>query len=174
MHIKIHMHWLKDLVRSIRIETCFWKKHPPGAWKDKLPLYNFGYANIFRTQKVFKPITTGKVEMKIWFLSQMSQKMIFKFNVAKNVNKTILAIFKSFKQPLDTRLSKQHNKQVKWIHKKVNFTLFSASHSIFLSSVTSLISVCFAVKKNFFNRYIEKLLKSKNDWLLIYHLLHYC
>ena len=27
--------------------------------------------------------------------------------------------------------------------------------------------------KNFFNQYIKKLLKSRNDWLLIYHLLHY-
>ena len=43
------------------LETCFCKQHPPGAWKDKLPLYYFGYANIFRNQKVFKPIRTGKV-----------------------------------------------------------------------------------------------------------------
>ena len=45
------------------LETYFYKQHPPGAWnwKDKLPLYDFGYANTFRNQKVFKPIATGKV-----------------------------------------------------------------------------------------------------------------
>ena len=59
------------------LETCFCKQHPPGAWKDKLPLYYFGYANIFRNQKVFKPIRTGKV---------------------RDEN---LAIFKSFEEPSD-------------------------------------------------------------------------
>ena len=44
------------------LETYFCKQHPPGAWKDKLPaLYDFGYANTFRNQKVFKPIAAGKV-----------------------------------------------------------------------------------------------------------------
>ena len=38
--------------------TYFCKQHPPGAWKDKLPLYEFRYDS-FRNQKVFKPITTG-------------------------------------------------------------------------------------------------------------------
>ena len=42
------------------LETYFRKQHPSGA-KDKLPLYDFGYANIFGNQKVFKPISTGKV-----------------------------------------------------------------------------------------------------------------
>ena len=59
------------------LETCLCKQHPPGAGKDKLPLYYFGYANIFRNQKVFKPVRTGKV---------------------RDEN---LAIFKSFKQPSD-------------------------------------------------------------------------
>ena len=27
-------------------ETYFCRPHPPGAWKDKLPLYDCGYANI--------------------------------------------------------------------------------------------------------------------------------
>ena len=30
--------------------------------KNKLPLYDFAYAKIFRNQEVFKPITTGKVK----------------------------------------------------------------------------------------------------------------
>ena len=36
------------------LETYFCRQHPPGAWKDKLPAYDFGYANIFWNQKVFK------------------------------------------------------------------------------------------------------------------------
>ena len=43
------------------LETYFCKQHPPGTSKDKLPLYDFGYGNIFQNQEVFKPITTGKV-----------------------------------------------------------------------------------------------------------------
>ena len=43
------------------LETYFCKQHPPVAWKDKLPLCDFDYANTFRNQKVFKPITIGKV-----------------------------------------------------------------------------------------------------------------
>ena len=41
------------------LETCFRKQHPPGAWIDKLPFYD--YAKAFRNQKVFKPIATGKI-----------------------------------------------------------------------------------------------------------------
>ena len=41
------------------LETYFCKQHPPGAWKDKLPLYAFGYDNSFQNQKVFKSIATG-------------------------------------------------------------------------------------------------------------------
>ena len=43
------------------LETYFCKQHPPGAWIDKIPLYDFTYAKTFRNQKVFKPIATGKV-----------------------------------------------------------------------------------------------------------------
>ena len=46
-----------------------------------------------------------------------------------------------------------------------------ACYSIFLSLITSLISVCFVVIKSFF--FMKKLLKSRNDSLLIYHLLLY-
>ena len=51
------------------LETYFWKQHPPGAWKDQSPLYDFGYANSFRNQKVFTPIATGHVKdekYKFW------------------------------------------------------------------------------------------------------------
>ena len=44
-----------------QLESYFCKQHPPGAWKDKLTLYDFGYANTFRIQEVFKSIATGKV-----------------------------------------------------------------------------------------------------------------
>ena len=50
------MCWLED-----PLETYFCKQHPPGSWKDKLPLYVFGYANTFQNQKVFKPNAAGKV-----------------------------------------------------------------------------------------------------------------
>ena len=42
------------------LETYFCKQHPPGAWINKLPLYDFGYAKNFRSQQVFKSIATGK------------------------------------------------------------------------------------------------------------------
>ena len=43
------------------LETYFWKQHPPGAWIDKLRLYDFGYAKTFRNQRVFKLVATGQV-----------------------------------------------------------------------------------------------------------------
>ena len=43
------------------LESYFCKQHPPEAWKDKLPLYDFGYANTFRIQKVLNPMAAGKV-----------------------------------------------------------------------------------------------------------------
>ena len=46
------------------LETCFCKQNPCGAWKDNLPLYDFGYVNTFRNQKVFKPIATVNVRVK--------------------------------------------------------------------------------------------------------------
>ena len=43
------------------LETYFCKQNPPGAWRDNLPLYDIGYANTFRNQKVFKPTAAGNV-----------------------------------------------------------------------------------------------------------------
>ena len=43
------------------LESYFCKQNPLGTWKDKLPFYDFGYANTFQSQKVFKPIATSKV-----------------------------------------------------------------------------------------------------------------
>ena len=38
------------------LEMYFCEQHLPGAWKDNLPLYDFGYASTFWNQKIFKPI----------------------------------------------------------------------------------------------------------------------
>ena len=88
---------LAEILSQDPLETYFCKQHPPGAWKDKLPLYDFGYANIFRKQKVFKPITTGNVR---------NENTIFESDrtssTSEKISKTILAFFKSFKQPSDT------------------------------------------------------------------------
>ena len=46
------------------LETYFYKQQPLGAWKDKLPLYDFSYANTFQNQKVFKTKATGKAIKK--------------------------------------------------------------------------------------------------------------
>ena len=32
------------------LETYFWKQHPPGAWKDKPPLYDSGMPTVFETK----------------------------------------------------------------------------------------------------------------------------
>ena len=79
------------------LENYFCKQHPPGTWIDKLPFYDFGYPKTFRNQKVFKPIATGKVRVEnINFESNRTSSI-----PEKNTNKTILAIFKSFKQSSD-------------------------------------------------------------------------
>ena len=44
------------------IETYFCKQHPPGALKDNVALYDFGYVNTFRNQNVFTPIAAGNVK----------------------------------------------------------------------------------------------------------------
>ena len=46
------------------LETYFCKQHPNGAWIDKLPLYDFGYAKTLQNQKVFRPTATVKVKGK--------------------------------------------------------------------------------------------------------------
>ena len=61
------------------LETYFCKQHFPGAWKAKLTFYDFGYANTFRNQKVFKPIAAGKVrEENITFESEKTILMLEK------------------------------------------------------------------------------------------------
>ena len=55
------MCWLKDLDK-IHKKLTFASNILLELEKNKLPLYDFGYAKIFRNQEVFKPITTGKVK----------------------------------------------------------------------------------------------------------------
>ena len=55
------MCWLKDLGK-IHKKLTFASNILLELEKNKLPLYDFGYAKIFRNQEVFKPITTGKVK----------------------------------------------------------------------------------------------------------------
>lgn len=67
------------------LETYFHKHHPPGARKDNLPLYDFGYENTFWNQLVFKPIVTGsvrdkKINFELGRTSSMSRKMQKKNN----------------------------------------------------------------------------------------------
>ena len=62
------------------LETYFYKQRPSEAWIDKLPLYDFGYAKTFRSQKVFKPITTGKLsDENINFESNRTSSMSEKY-----------------------------------------------------------------------------------------------
>ena len=55
---------LAERFSQVSLETYFCNQHRPRTWKDKLPLYGFGYANIFQNQKVFKSIATGYVRDK--------------------------------------------------------------------------------------------------------------
>ena len=55
------MCWLKDLDK-IHKKLTFASNILLELEKNKLPLYDFGYAKIFRNQEVFKPVTTGKVK----------------------------------------------------------------------------------------------------------------
>ena len=73
------------------LETYICKQHPCG--KDKAPLCEFDYPNNFRNQKVFKPIATGKA----WAENLQSDQTS---SMSEKIQTEILAIFKSFKQPL--------------------------------------------------------------------------
>ena len=85
------------------LETYIFKQHPSG--KDKLSLCDFDYPNIFRNRKVFKSIATGKAgyeNLESDRTSSMSEK----------IQTAILAIFKSFKQPLYRYLAIKPTQQV--------------------------------------------------------------
>ena len=52
---------LAERFSQVQLETYLCKQHSSATWKDKLHFYDFGYANTFRNQKVFKSIATGNV-----------------------------------------------------------------------------------------------------------------
>ena len=153
------------------LETYFCKQHPPGAWIDKRPLYDFAYAKTFRNQKVFKPIATGKVggeniNFESNRTSLVSEKM--------ETKQSLLSSKVSYSHQIPSYHTNTTSKLNGYINKlTLPYSILSASHSIFHSFITFLISLCFVAMKNFFNRYTKKLLKLRNDWLLIYRLLHY-
>ena len=68
------------------LESYFCKQHPPGAWKDKRPLYDFGYANTFWIQNIFKPMATGKVrDENINFESDRTNSMSEKIQTKQSL-----------------------------------------------------------------------------------------
>ena len=68
------------------LETCFCKKYLPGAWKDNLPLYDFGCNNTFWNQIAFKPITAGSVrDENINFGSDRTSLMPEKIQVSQSL-----------------------------------------------------------------------------------------
>ena len=85
------------------LETYICKQHSSG--KDKLPLCDFNYTNTFRNQKVFKPIATGKARDE----NLESDRTC---SMSEKIQTTILAIFKSFKQPLYRYLAIKKTQQV--------------------------------------------------------------
>ena len=86
-----------------RLEPYICKQHPSG--KDKLPFCDFDYPSTFRNQEVFKPSATDKARdknLKSDRTSSMSEK----------IQTSILAIFKSFKQPPYRYLAIKPTRQV--------------------------------------------------------------
>ena len=89
---KINVHTIMDKVSDVLaerisqdpLESYFCKQPPPGVWKDKLPLHEFGYANTFRNQKVFKSTATGKVRDEINFESDRTSSMSEKIQTKNN------------------------------------------------------------------------------------------
>ena len=67
------------------LKAYFCKQHSSGAWKDNVPIYDFGYVNTFRNQIAFKPIRTGSVrDENMKFESNKTSSM-----KEKNTNKEI-------------------------------------------------------------------------------------
>ena len=122
------------------LETYFCKQHPSRARKENLPLYDFGYANTFRNQIAFKPIVTGSArDENTDFGSDRTSSLSGKIQTKQFLRSS----------------------EVSSSHQIPSFQTNTTSNSIFHSVILSLISVCFVVMENFFNRYIKKLLKIK-------------
>ena len=144
------------------LETYFCKRHPFGAWINKLPLHNFGYVKTFWKQKVFKQIATGKVRNEnIKFVSNRTSSMSEKIQTKQS--------FKIFKQASDTSLSYQQNKKLNEYISKLTFPYFNSFRQSFHFpfSYNFFDQRLFCFMKIFFKSCIKMLSKSRNNCLLI-------
>ena len=139
---------------------------------NQLPFYDFGYYKTFQKQKVFKPITTGKVrDENINFQSNRTSSMLGKIQTKISVL--------SPRASSSHRIPNYHTITRSKLNEFINKLTLSYFSSFcqpfnFLFFQTIFDRHLFYCQENlFFNRYIKKLLKSRNDWLLNYRLLHY-
>ena len=78
-------HVLAERFSQDPLETYFCKQHPPGAWKDKLPPYDFWLRHFWK-QKVFKSKATGKVrDENINFESDRTNSMSEKIQTKQSL-----------------------------------------------------------------------------------------
>ena len=74
---------LKDLVKIHQKVTFGFASN---NLRGLIPLYDFGYANTFRNQKVFKPIATGNVkDENVNFLSNKTSSMSEKTKIKQSL-----------------------------------------------------------------------------------------
>ena len=148
------------------LESYFCKQYPPGVWKDKLPLYGLVYSNTFQNQKVFKPIATGivrdeNINFELDRTSSTSEKIQTKQFLLSSKVSTSHQI-----PSYQTYTTSKSNEYINELTLRY-FGLFCQTFHIPFDQLF------FVVMKNFFNRYIKRLLKSRNYWFLIYRILHY-
>ena len=83
-----------------------------GAWTDKLPLYDFGYAKTFQNQKVFKPIAIGKVrDENINFESNRTSSMLEKIQTKQSLRSSKVSSSNQILAIIPTQ------QEVKWMRK---------------------------------------------------------
>ena len=120
----------------------------------------------FQNQKVFKPIATGivrdeNINFELDRTSSTSEKIQTKqFLLSSKVSS-------SHQVPsYQTYTTSKSNEYINELTLPY-FGLFCQTFHIPFDQLF------FVVMKNFFNRYIKRLLKSRNYWFLIYRILHY-
>ena len=87
------------------LETYICEHHPAGAWKDKLPLYDFDYTNTFRKQKLFILIATGKARDE-----NLESDRTSSISAKKHTKQFLLSSKVSGGHQIGTKPSKQHSK----------------------------------------------------------------
>ena len=144
------------------LETCFCKKYLPGAWKDNLPLYDFGCNNTFWNQIAFKPITAGSVrDENINFGSDRTSLMPEKIQVNQSLRSSKFSSshqIPNYENNTTSKLNEYINKY------KIKLTLLYFNSFWQLFHIPSLISVCFCCYEKLFQLLYKKLLKSRNNW----------